>query len=69
MALVVIIEPSGDLPEHCSSIQQWVDASVVALEGFSKIAGLQWRGSWKGFVYGPTVGWRPENRLANSWSI
>jgi len=36
MALVVIIEPSGDLPEHCSSIQQWVDASVVALERFDE---------------------------------
>jgi hypothetical protein len=30
MALTVIIEPPGDQPEHCSSIQQWVDASIVA---------------------------------------
>jgi hypothetical protein len=33
MALVVIIEPSGDPPEHCSSIQQWVDAFGLAVYG------------------------------------
>ena len=36
VALVVIVEPPGDLPEQCSSIRQWDDASVVALGGFDK---------------------------------
>ena len=36
MALVVIIETPGDQPEHCRSIRQWMNASVVALERFDE---------------------------------
>jgi hypothetical protein len=36
VALVVIVEPPGDLPEHRSSIRQWMYASVVALECFDE---------------------------------
>jgi hypothetical protein len=36
VALVVVIEPPGDLPEHGSGIRQSMDASVVALEGFDE---------------------------------
>jgi hypothetical protein len=36
VALVVIVEPPGDLPEHRSSIRQWMYASIVALECFDE---------------------------------
>ena len=36
VVLVVVVEPSGDLPEHRSSVRQRVYASVVALEGFDE---------------------------------
>src|SRR5262249_31621570 len=36
VALVVIVEPPGDLPEHRSGIRQWMYASVVALECFDE---------------------------------
>ena len=36
VVLVVVVEPPGDLPKHCSSVRQWLYASVVALEGFDE---------------------------------
>ena len=36
VVLVVVVEPPGDLPKHCSSVRQWLYASVVALECFDE---------------------------------
>jgi hypothetical protein len=34
--LVVITEPPGNLPQYCSSIWQWIAASVIAFERFDE---------------------------------
>ena len=36
MDLVIVLDPSGDLPEGGFTIRQWVDANIVALEGFDE---------------------------------
>ena len=36
MVLVVVLEPSGDLAERGDRIRQWIDASIVAFEGFDE---------------------------------
>ena len=39
MVVVVVLEPSGDLPQRGERIRQSVHASIVALEGFDEALG------------------------------
>ena len=36
MVVIVVLEPSGDLPERGDGVRQGVDANIVALERFSE---------------------------------
>jgi hypothetical protein len=36
MVVVVVLEPSGDLPKRSERIRQGVDANIVAFEGFDE---------------------------------
>src|SRR5829696_81285 len=39
MVVVVVLEPSGDLPERGERVRQGVHANIVALEGFDEAFG------------------------------
>lgn len=39
MVVVVVLEPSGELPERRDGVRQCIDANIVALEGFDEALG------------------------------